>query len=262
MRRVRRDASNLRNPQHLQGFDHSFGYSDFRVETLSCEDTSMLSFEIPNYRVRLGRCLDRPEQKPRSVTSAKADDRMPAEHCRSMDIGTPCADRHVGVRAAVANPRRFDWPMNLLPRAEFGGHLPILPRETHPFSRACRTSLIPARRAMPRLAISVADAQASGASKARLPMVEEYPAQSSSTDPCETGSRRQRLHEHRSCPISQVPVEGAVLAAQLAKAFLPARSCCSDVCAPSTSRDRKPRAFRARAPVMRRRPCRASQAHV
>lgn len=34
---------------------------------------------------------------------------------------------------------------------------------------------------MPRVAISIADAQASGASKARLPMVEEYPSQTSST---------------------------------------------------------------------------------
>jgi hypothetical protein len=44
-----------------------------------------------------------------------------------MDIGTTSADRHVGVRAAVANLRRFDYPMNVLPRAEFGGHSPILP---------------------------------------------------------------------------------------------------------------------------------------
>jgi len=61
------------------------------------------------------------------VTSAKADDRVPTEHLRSMDIGTPCAKRHVRVRAAVANLRRFDRPMNVLPRAEFGWHLPILP---------------------------------------------------------------------------------------------------------------------------------------
>jgi hypothetical protein len=33
---------------------------------------------------------------------------------------------------------------------------------------------------MPRVAISIADAQASGASKARLPIVEEYPGQTSS----------------------------------------------------------------------------------
>jgi len=107
---------------------------------------------------------------------------MPTEHCRSVDIGTSSADRHVGVRAAVANLRRFDCPMNVCHEPSSAGTFPFFHRrETHPTSRAGRTSLIPARRAIPRLAISVADAQASGASKARFPMVEEYPAQTSST---------------------------------------------------------------------------------
>jgi len=74
----------------------SFGYSDFRVETPFCEDTSTLQLEIPKYCVRLDGHHHRPEQKSRMVTPAKADDRMPTEHCRSMDIGTPRADRHVG----------------------------------------------------------------------------------------------------------------------------------------------------------------------
>ncbi len=33
---------------------------------------------------------------------------MPTERFRSVGIGTPSADGHVGVRAAVANLRRFD----------------------------------------------------------------------------------------------------------------------------------------------------------
>jgi len=49
------------------------------------------------------------------MTSAKADDRIPTEHLRSMDIETPSAEQHVGVRAAAANLRHFDCPMNILP---------------------------------------------------------------------------------------------------------------------------------------------------
>jgi hypothetical protein len=75
--------------------------------------------QIPNGFVRPRR--RRAEQQSRLAASTKADYRKPAGRRRAVDIGFPSTLRHVRMRAAEANLRRFDCPMNIRPASSFGG---------------------------------------------------------------------------------------------------------------------------------------------